>query len=183
MRKSKISLMRKIIALGVCCIAMSSAMGATLVKDGPFSYAIGTGNNMIVLVLRSIAPTINGKALAGGDIIAAYTPSGLCVGTRMWPDTGNITITVWGDDEQTPAIDGAKAGDSLSFRVWDAATGQTGTAKVTWIPVITGGVFNRAYTYAPDAISGLSSLEATFEPAVPVIPAPVQSDTSTTATK
>jgi hypothetical protein len=157
-------------------------MGSTIISNGPFSFTSNTGNNMVILIQRSIAPTINGKALAAGDVIGAFTPSGLCVGSRVWPDSGNITITVWGDDDQTPEKDGAASGDSLSFRVWDSATAQVGNATVTWLPAV-GGVFNRMYTYGPNALSGLASLEAKTIPVVPADSVSVQSDSGSTTKK
>ena len=81
------------------------------------SCVSNTGNNATIAILSS-APVLNGVALVSGDEVAVYTPGGICAGAALWTGA-NIGITVWGDDDQTPAIDGFRAGESYAFRIWD----------------------------------------------------------------
>jgi hypothetical protein len=90
-----------------------------------------TGGNMIVLVQASITPTINGEPLETGDEIGVFDENGLCVGASTW-DKRNDAITVWGDDDQTAAVDGIKENDTLHFRIWDKSESRELTSAVTF---------------------------------------------------
>ncbi len=114
-----------------------------------FSFTSNTGNNMTVLVQSSINPNIDGTMLSNGDEIGVFTVDGLCVGAVVW-NNANITITVWGNDEQTTAVDGINANDTLYFRLWDASAAAESAAEVTYS---TG-----PHTYSVDGISILGSL-------------------------
>jgi hypothetical protein len=70
----------------------------------------------MVGIPSSINPTICGHTITVGDEIGVFTPGGLCVGTEAWTGS-NITITVWGDDDQTPEVDGIRTGEQMQFRV------------------------------------------------------------------
>ena len=54
-----------------------------------------------------------------GDEVGVFTESGLLVGSGVF-DGGNMAITVWGDDETTPEIDGLLPGEAFSLRLIDA---------------------------------------------------------------
>jgi hypothetical protein len=164
-----------VVGLIVSGYAMS-IMASSVSTVGPFTFTKGTGYNMTVVVQKSMGPTINGAAVGIGDLIAAYSPAGLCIGASRFADTGSTSITVWGDDDQTPAVDGAFAGDSISFRVYDSSAAFSGNAIVTWIPVGTLGM-SRAYTYLTNALAGIASLSA-----IAVINPPVLTFPANTAT-
>jgi len=116
-----------------------------------FSSVKNTGNNMTVLVQAAINPSIDGQPLSNGDEIAVFTPSELCVGAIAWQGN-NTAITVWGDDDQTAAIDGIKGGEVLSFKVWDASRNLELPARVSFQ---SGGP-----SYSADGIAILDSLKA-----------------------
>ena len=116
-----------------------------------FVYTSNTGNNMTALVQASINPTVGGSAIANGDEIGVFTPAGLCVGSTIW-NGSNTAITVWGDNDQTPATDGMNAGDTLKYRVWDASLSLEIPAVVAYS---VGGP-----VYSVDGIAILSSLVA-----------------------
>jgi hypothetical protein len=66
--------------------------------------------------------TLDGVLLAAGDEIGIFTPAGLCVGASAWTGVTPLAMTAWKDNAQTPAIDGYKYGDFMSFRVLDAGS-------------------------------------------------------------
>lgn len=76
-----------------------------------------TGNNSTIAILGG-APVLNGVPLAPGDEVAVYTPGGICAGAAVWTGS-NLGVTVWGDDDQTPATDGFRVGEAYAFRIWD----------------------------------------------------------------
>jgi len=86
-----------------------------------FNFISGTGNNATVIIQTSANPNLNGSPLVTGDEIAVYTPAGLCVGAVVWNNV-NTSVTVWGDNAQTPQIDGIVVGQTMGFRVWDQST-------------------------------------------------------------
>lgn len=93
--------------------------------DGPLHFTncvTRTGNNATVAVPTDVVPI--GRALVPGDEIAVFTPDGVtCVGVTVW--TGeNIALTVWGDDTQTEAVDGMRAGERMLLKVWSASDGR-----------------------------------------------------------
>ena len=139
-----------------------------------FTFTSATGNNMTVLVRTVINPTVNGQPLASGDEIGVFTPAGLCVGARVWDGINNRSIAVWGDNDMTTVVDGAKGGETLSYRVWDSSLAQEVVAAVTYdtLPPAT----NRG-TYAVNGIAILTSLTAQPVPAAPAVFSPVNGAT------
>jgi hypothetical protein len=87
-----------------------------------FKFTAGTGNNATVAVPATANPNIDGTSLATGDEIGVFTPAGLCVGAVVWTTGQSAAITVWGDNDQTPAVDGIKAGEEMRYRIWRKAT-------------------------------------------------------------
>ena len=92
-----------------------------------------TGKNMSLLI-ELLGPTQNSKLKIQDFEIAAFTPSGLCVGVaaltgttdpsragrNVCPPGGRMWgMAVWGDDPTTEAVDGAVEGDPITFRMWD----------------------------------------------------------------
>ena len=141
-------------------------LSSGLMAQTHFTFTSSTGNSMSIMVPTSIAPTVNGVALSAGDEIGVFTPAGLCVGAKLWTGASNISITVWGDNTETPAIEGAAAGEALSFRVWDSSAVKEGNASVTWQPV--GGEFTGATTYQINTVAGLASFAGTVAPEPPL---------------
>jgi hypothetical protein len=115
-----------------------------------FTVELNTGNNMTVLVKAAINPSLNGKPLSSGDEIGAFTPEGRCVGSIVW-NRNNAAITVWGDNEQTPAADGIKTGENIDFRIWDADE----NAEYRAVVEFSSGSSN----YSSDGIAILSHIE------------------------
>lgn len=88
-----------------------------LIGQTHFRFTSNTGNNATVAIPVSSNPSVNGEPLRTGDEIGAFTPDGLCVGAVVWTGV-NLALTVWGDDDQTQAIDGMRPGETISYRVW-----------------------------------------------------------------
>ena len=114
-----------------------------------FSFVSNTGNNMTVLIKSSIKPLLNNVPLAIGDEIGAFTPEGMCVGAIVWKGK-NEAITIWGDNEQTQALDGARSGENLLFRIWSSQQNAECNAMAAFE---SGGP-----AYRPDGIAVLSTL-------------------------
>jgi|GEM_PF-6167853 hypothetical protein len=136
-------------AVVIASIIMFFLLAGNSYSQTHFTFTSNTGNNMTVLIQSSINPTVDGSAIANGDEIGVFTPAGLCVGAAAWTGA-NIAVTVWGDNDQTTVTDGAKAGDTLKFRVWDASATKEVPASVTYT---SGGP-----TYSVDGIA----IAATF---------------------
>jgi hypothetical protein len=105
--------------LGVLIWASSFAFAQT---PAFFTFTTGTGNNATVAVPAAANPNIDGTPLATGDEIGVFTPASLCVGAAVWTAGQSAAITVWGDNDQTPAVDGIKAGEEMRYRIWRKAT-------------------------------------------------------------
>lgn len=124
------------------------------VLSGPvhFIFTINTGNNATVGIPSSASPTVDSVPLASGDEIGAFTPEGLCVGAVVWNGT-STALTVWGDNDQTSAVDGIKAGELIQYRVWQKAINREDT-NVTVTYSQGDGI------YGADKIFVVSSLNA-----------------------
>ena len=82
-----------------------------------WTHSDNTGNNANVILPVSANPNIDGILLVQGDYIGAFTPAGLCCGWTEW-QAQNASVTVWGDNSQTPETDGFKAGETIAYRVY-----------------------------------------------------------------
>jgi hypothetical protein len=120
-----------------------------------FKFVRNTGNNATVGIPLSAQPSVNGVPLEVGDEIGAFTPAGLCVGAVVW-EQKNTALTVWGDDEMTPEVDGIKPGEQISYRIWKRSTDREYQATATYS--LGDGI------YQPNAIFILSSLSARLTP-------------------
>jgi hypothetical protein len=134
-----------------------------------------TGNNMVILILASINPTIDGRPLNKGDEIAAFTPDGHCAGVTKWRGEGkNIALSVWGENSLNPQIDGLRVGDSIRYRIWDSTNRMEAPATATYN---TTGIRNQrgridfptsGGTYVIDGISFLAGLTGISAPVAPI---------------
>jgi len=143
--------------------------GARALAQVHFTFTAYTGNNAIVAIQTSANPNISGTPLANGDEIGAFTPAGLCVGARIWSGT-NTALTVWGDNDLTPTIDGIRAGEQISYRVWRQST-NTEYTNVNASYSQGNGIYAVNGTYV------LSSLTAIGLPLTPTLTSPSNSAT------
>lgn len=134
--------------------------------SGPvhFTFTKNTGNNATVGIPSSVNPNVDGVPLANGDEIGAFTPEGLCVGAVVWNGT-SAALTVWGDNDQTSAVDGIKTGELIRYRVWQKTINREDTN-------VTVAYSQGDGLYGADKIFVLSSLTATLH-TVPAVPIPL----------
>ncbi len=144
----------------VCLMFPIVVAGQTPTKF--FRFTNNTGENYSILVRNA---TLNGAALTAGDEIGVFTPAGLCVGAVV-VSTGNLGLTAWEDDPQTPGVDGYLDGENMSFRFWHAATQTELNATATYRAG--NGTFNSgpfadvdlsvAFNFAPQISSQLDTI-------------------------
>jgi hypothetical protein len=84
-----------------------------------FTFTANTGNSYALIIDNA---TLDGLRLKRCDEIGVFTPAGLCVGAVAWNDTLPLGFSAWEDNPQTPAVDGYRSGDKMSFRVWHATS-------------------------------------------------------------
>ncbi len=137
----------------VCAMSLVEAHAQT-----HFTFTSLTGNNCTIIVPTAADPRIDTTSLSNGDEIGAFTSQGLCVGATVWQGS-NTNITVWGDNDQTPEVDGITTGDTIRFRIW-RQTDDTEIDSVVW------EYSNGTGTYTVNAFQVLSDLQA-FGPSAP----------------
>lgn len=77
-----------------------------------------TDSNQSLLVFDAV---LADGPLSNNSEIGVFTPAGLCCGAGVW--IGELLgIAIWGDDQQTEAIDGFQAGEEIAYRLWDCDT-------------------------------------------------------------
>ena len=129
-----------------------------------FTFTSNTGSNATIVLPSNINPNINGILLSDGDEIGAFTPGGLCVGAVVWTGS-NAAITVWGDNSQTPDVDGLADGETISYKIWDLDRGEE-------IDNITISYSSGDGVYHADAFMILSQFDGLASPASPELISP-----------
>lgn len=103
-----------------------------------FRAVSNTGNNATIGIPISINPSVDGNLLDVDDEIAVFADGrvmtdSFCVGVTKWIKQ-STAITVWGDNEQTSALDGMRAGTKFHFHVWRSSTNtEYANAIVTYV--------------------------------------------------
>jgi len=94
-----------------------------------FAKSTNTGSNMTIGIPVDAWEVIPEQ----GDEIAAYSESGLLVGSVTY--TGDATaLTVWGDDITTDEVEGLLDGEEISFELWRKSEDKIEDIKIqTWI--------------------------------------------------
>jgi hypothetical protein len=80
------------------------------------------------------------QALAPGDMIGAFTPSGFCAGLAPVTDKA-VAMALFGNDITTPVKDGFADGERLSFRVFRQSDQSVHDLDVTFSPAGNDGLF------------------------------------------
>src|SRR3972149_5418300 len=145
-------------SLWVGCILVLFC-SATASAQTHFTFTSSTGNNATVAIPTSANPNIDGTPLATGDEIGVFTPGGLCVGAVVWAGS-NTAVTVWGDNDITPTVDGIQEGEQIYYRLWRQATNTEYTA-------VTAAYLQGNGVYALNGLYVLSSLSAIGPPSAP----------------
>jgi hypothetical protein len=136
--------------IGIFAFSMA---GSITLAQTHFKSVSNTGNNATIAAPFTANPNIMGAPLATGDGIGVFTPDGLCVGETAWEVNKNAAVVVWGDNDQTPEVDGMRAGESMQFCVWRKST-NTGYGDVSVTFSLGDG------RYAANGIYILASLAA-----------------------
>jgi len=121
-----------------------------------YNFIMNTGNSATI----SFPASSIDQTIQIGDEIGVFTPQGLCVGSGIW-ENKDLVISAWGDNDQSPSIDGIKAGELFSFRIWRKAAGSE--QNITCLTYSQGNG-----KYSPDGISIISSI------IIPVTPTIIQ---------
>jgi hypothetical protein len=88
-----------------------------------FGKPINSGNNMTLGI--QFPNQISGE-------IAGYSKSGLLVGSAV-VDGNFVALTLWGDDELTPEIDGLAKCESISIQIYNEETGFSNLTGLEWM--------------------------------------------------
>jgi hypothetical protein len=127
----------------------ATSIGSPL-KLNHFTFPANTGKNSSLLIPAESIPLVKGESIAVGDEVGVFTASGFCAGAGVW-NGNNLAITVWGDNSNTPVMDGFQEEEEYAFRIWDSSTEETWPAIAQYS--------EGSGTYHTDGISILSSLQ------------------------
>lgn len=118
-----------------------------------WQFVAETGNNATVVLPSGANPNIEGIPLAVGDYVGVFNSQGLCCGYSRWQGQ-NLSIIVWGDDDQTQQIDGFTIGEMIHYRVYQA------NGQKEWMYVEVNYENNIDGQYSPNAIMILNEFKA-----------------------
>ena len=95
-----------------------------------------------------------------GDLIGLFVETGnqlICAGYAIWRDE-NMTITVYGDNPNTPEIEGFVTGSPLRFKIRPLNSNQDIEVQCQFSPIGSYGVVTATNTFLPGGISAIESL-------------------------
>ncbi len=100
-----------------------------------WSYTSHTGKNAVIILPVSVNPEVSGRPLSTGDALGVFytdlSGNEKSAGYGIW-DGNNLSVTVWGDNDQTTVKDGYAVEEVYKLRLWDAQEGLETRAKVTY---------------------------------------------------
>ena len=154
--------------------------------DLPEPFTGNTGVNMTVMLTPGFMSSLPGDD--ANSYMVALNAEGLVVGSADIGELSQNTISVWGDDTQTPEVDGALASEAITFQLIDGSdlydvvmpapvtftangmSAQTFAATTSLVDCSGGGVDvvegctdETAFNYNPDANTDDGSCEAVVE--------------------
>jgi hypothetical protein len=165
--------MLRFISMTALIFLLSSA-GSLALAQKYFKGVANTGSNATLALPTTANPNLMGAPLVTGDEIGVFTPDGLCVGATVW-ENQNVAIIIWGDNDQTPRLDGIRPGEQMRFCVWRQST-STAYGEVSAAYSLGDGNFT------PNGIYILASLaaNAVITPTAPQLAAPADGATNLT---
>ena len=111
------------IRITILCLLLPILMIGSLHADTRhFQFTSNTGSNATVVLPVILLVDIHGQSLQQGDEVGVFTEDGLCVGAIVYTANEALSITIWGNNEQTQEKDGMEFNDSLFYRVWIQST-------------------------------------------------------------
>lgn len=99
-----------------------------------WNFVSNTGNSATIAIPNAIKPSTGTRLLTKGDAVGVFFVSGadtISGGYGIWQDE-NLTLTIWGDNDQTTLKDGFAPGDTILYRVWDGQAGTSYNALATY---------------------------------------------------
>ena len=105
-------------SLLVSLLSVSLSLNAQC--DLPGSFSGNTGANMTVMLTSGLISSLN--AADSDAYVVALNPDGLVIGSATVYGLSQTSIAVWGDDSQTPEVDGALANEIVSFQLVDGTS-------------------------------------------------------------
>ncbi len=139
-------------------ISVLNSLGSSGSGNSPWEYT-NTGINHTVIITMAMNTDINGGNLTADDWIGFFYEDGgvlKCAGAGQWTSGNNGSITIYGDDANTPAKDGFTINETFKIKVWQAATSSEVEVNASYAPV--GGVISHTDQFAVNGISQLMSL-------------------------
>jgi hypothetical protein len=116
-------------------------------NEGSYRYTPdvrGTGSNAVLIV--------ESDQLSVGDEIGVFTESGILAGGGIF-EKGRAVVTIWGDNQSTPATEGARSGEQLLIRCWRAAKAEERDFSIERLTNMLSGVNDsKRLIYERDAI-------------------------------
>jgi hypothetical protein len=100
----------------------------------PVAFENVTPWNDVVYTPASHLVAFADEATSGfesGDIIAAFTPSGLCAGMNIYTEDG-AGLVLNGDDAYSAEVDGFAVSENISFKLYRPASDETFDLEVTY---------------------------------------------------
>lgn len=140
--------------------------------------AFRTGSNATVAVPHDavLAHEQGYFTLETGDEIAVFnTGKTVCAGVIVWDSTlPSMAVSVWGDNDQTPEVDGMLADEVMTWVVWDQSTGDeygVNVAYATQAPLYPSGAFGNQRLYQLTSFAPTAVTLGTFQvaPTAPVL--------------
>ncbi|HVP07059.1 MAG TPA: T9SS type A sorting domain-containing protein [Candidatus Acidoferrum sp.] len=117
--------MKKLIVTALCVAALTGGLAtgaaAQTIMPTPFWTSFFDSTS-----------TVNGHAIPAGTIIQAYTKSGILCGQDTAKQPGYFGfMPVYGDDPNTPVVEGAVANDTIQFKI-NGRSATVMTGDPTW---------------------------------------------------
>ncbi|MBI4546679.1 MAG: T9SS type A sorting domain-containing protein [Ignavibacteriae bacterium] len=102
---------------------MTAKYNAPTPPPSSWAYTSSTGRNATIAVPSSANLKIGTRSLHTGDALGVFfvrNDSLICAGYTQWIEGNNVSITAWGDNDQTPLKDGFSEGELIRWKIWDA---------------------------------------------------------------
>ncbi|MCF8373278.1 MAG: T9SS type A sorting domain-containing protein [Bacteroidales bacterium] len=92
-----------------------------------FTQVNNTGENMTIgipLYVWENTPAI-------GDEVGIFSSNGTLIGAGVF-NSGNMAISVWGDDEYSTQVDGMVTGQIFTAKLWNRVTNEVSNLNISW---------------------------------------------------
>ena len=87
--------------------------------DLPIPFVGNTGTNMTVMLAPGLMTSLPGDD--ANSYMVALNAEGIVVGSTDIGGLAQNSLAIWGDDTQTPEVDGALANEAITFQLVDGS--------------------------------------------------------------